>query len=193
MRAVKVKSVKSVGVQPVYDLVMPTNHNFVLENGVVAHNCSYSIVSYNTAYLKHKYPVDFWLAELSAESAKETKLREYSSELGDMILPVDILKSHPTDFLVEDGGKLRPPLLSLKGVGLKFAESFRLFMDNNLESICTRKVSKEKAPEKKSEVKDKPKKTSSRKPKAAIKRKDLITEGLKENTEEEKEGGKEQQ
>ena len=188
MRKVKIKSVKSVGVQPVYDLVMPTNHNFVLENGVVAHNCSYSIVSYNTAYLKHKYPVDFWLAELSAESAKEAKLREYSSELGDMILPVDVLKSHPTDFLVEDGGRLRPPLLSLKGVGSKFAASFRLFMDNDLESICTRKASKEKAPEEKG-VEDKPKKASSRKPKTAIKRKDLITEGLKEDTERGEGGG----
>jgi hypothetical protein len=157
MRKLKVKSVKSLGEQQVYDLVMPTNHNFVLENGTVAHNCSYSIVSYNTAYLKNKYPVDFWLAELSAESGNEDKLREYAGELGDMILPVNILKSHPSEFLIEGEDKLRPPLLTLKGVGTKFAENVRKFLDCDLDSLCTRKpekVKKEKAPKTEKPVKE---------------------------------------
>lgn len=37
-------------------------------------------------------------------------------------LPVDLYKSHPSKFTIEDG-KLRPPLISLKGLGLSVAES----------------------------------------------------------------------
>jgi DNA polymerase-3 subunit alpha len=135
-----------------------------------AHSCSYSIVSYNTAYLKNKHPVDFWLAELSAESDNEEKLREYSGELGEMILPVDILRSHPSEFIIEGEDKLRPPLLTLKGVGTKFAENIRKFMDNDLDSVCTRKpekVKKEKAPKV-----EKP--TKEPKPKA-VKRSELLS------------------
>jgi DNA polymerase-3 subunit alpha len=154
MKKLKVKSVKSLGEQQVFDLVMPTNHNFVLENGTVAHNCSYSIVSYNSAFLKKHYPMDFWLAELSAESADRDKLREYSKELSEMILPADILKSHPSEFTIE-GDKLRPPLSSLKGVGGAFAANLEKFLSFNLEDICSKKIVKEKAPKKESMKKTK--------------------------------------
>ena len=36
----KVVSVKKIGVKPVYDLTVEKNHNFVLSNGILAHNCN---------------------------------------------------------------------------------------------------------------------------------------------------------
>ena len=36
----KIVSIKSVGVRPVYDLTVEKNQNFVLSNGILAHNCN---------------------------------------------------------------------------------------------------------------------------------------------------------
>lgn len=115
MRALKVKSVKPLGIQPVYDVVMPKNHNFILENGAVVHNCSYAIVGYNTAYLKYYYPLEFWTSELTVFSDKEEKLKLYLSFLRDKILQPSISKSHPSDWTIE-GDKIRAPLNIIKGL-----------------------------------------------------------------------------
>ena len=178
MKKIKIKSVKSVGVQPVYDLVMPTNHNFILENGLVVHNCSYALVSYNTAYLKKNHPLDFWLAELSAEAANEDKIREYASELVDILLPIDITKSDPLEYTIE-GNKLRPPLITMKGVGENAAKSLVRFLSaDDLSSIAEKKEEvvaepkqkKEKpAPKEETGSEEKPKKK-----RASVKRKDLV-------------------
>lgn len=36
----KILSIKSVGIRPVYDLTVEKNQNFVLSNGILAHNCN---------------------------------------------------------------------------------------------------------------------------------------------------------
>ena len=122
-------------IQPVYDMEIPNNHNFILANGSIAHNCahstSYGILCHNGIYLKHKYPAHYWLGELSVRDDQET-IRDYLQECSKYILQVDILKSHPTEWLVEDvNGKemLRPPLCSVKGCGHKSVESLKLFME----------------------------------------------------------------
>lgn len=99
-----------------------------------AHSASYAVVSYNTAYLKHKYPLEFWAAELSCEHDNEDKLRLYSELLGSMILQPDILKSHPSKFLIE-GEKLRAPLSSLKGVGESVVMDIQSLLHNDLDSL----------------------------------------------------------
>ena len=56
---IKIVAVKSLGLKTVYDITLPTHHNFVLENGVVASNCPhswhYSIISCLTLGLKSIY------------------------------------------------------------------------------------------------------------------------------------------
>lgn len=134
-----------------------------------SHSASYSIVSYNTAYLKKNYPIDFWLAELSAEAENEDKIREYASELVDILLPVDILKSDSLEYKIE-GNKLRPPLITMKGVGGNAAKHLIDFLNSPLDSIAEKKVVATKEKKEKAPQEEEPKKRT-----ATVKRKDLIS------------------
>lgn len=82
------------------------------------HSTSYAIVCYNMAYLKYHHPMHFWKGMLTTTGGDEKKLKNLLSECGHLILPVDINKSDPQEWLIE-GDKIRPPLLLLKGCGEK--------------------------------------------------------------------------
>ena len=78
---VKIVSRQSLGVQPVYDIGVVHDHNFLLADGPVAANCfnkshttAYGFVTYQTAYLKANYPVEFMSALLSSEIGNSDKL-----------------------------------------------------------------------------------------------------------------------
>ncbi len=45
LKQVKIKSKKSIGVQPVYDLCVPDEHHYILENGIVSHNSGFVYAS----------------------------------------------------------------------------------------------------------------------------------------------------
>lgn len=74
----KIISKKYLGEQEVYDIGVTSrkgNHNFILENDVIASNCfnkahsvSYSILTYVSAYMKTHYPVEFFAALMSTRS-----------------------------------------------------------------------------------------------------------------------------
>lgn len=71
----RVISRKKAGVRPVYDIGVPQAHNFVLENGTVAHNCfnkshsiSYSAITYMCAWLKANYPAEFFCSLMTIRS-----------------------------------------------------------------------------------------------------------------------------
>ena len=74
----KIISKEYLGEQEVYDIGVASpegNHNFILENGLVASNCfnkahsvSYSMLTYITAYMKAHYPVEFFTALMSTRS-----------------------------------------------------------------------------------------------------------------------------
>lgn len=54
---------------------MPSQHNFVLENGTIAHNCSHStgyfLITYACLFLRHNYPLEWWCAILTNATKKE--------------------------------------------------------------------------------------------------------------------------
>lgn len=97
---VKIVSRRFRGEQPTYDIGVSKDHNFVLANGVISANCfnkshstAYAYVTYQTAYLKANYPVEYMTALLSASSGNKDKVRKYrenAEKMGILVLPPDI-------------------------------------------------------------------------------------------------------
>ncbi len=100
---VKIISRKSLGTQSVYDIGVEHDHNFVLANGLVASNCfnkshstAYGYVTYQTAYLKANYPVEYMAALLTASSGNQDKVQKYiatCSSMGIKVQQPDINRS----------------------------------------------------------------------------------------------------
>lgn len=97
---VKIISRKSLGVQHVYDIGVERDHNFLLSNDLVASNCfnkshstAYGYVTYQTAYLKANYPVEYMAALLSFNSGDQDKVQKYIATclaMGIEVEPPDI-------------------------------------------------------------------------------------------------------
>lgn len=83
-----------------------------------SHAAAYSLVSYQTAYLKAHYPVEFMCAVMDLDITNTDKLATFKAEC--KILGIDVLKPDINEslakFSVQDG-KLRYALGAIKGVG----------------------------------------------------------------------------
>ncbi|MBQ7551885.1 MAG: DNA polymerase III subunit alpha [Rickettsiales bacterium] len=88
-----------------------------------AHAVSYTIISYQTAYLKAHYPVEFMVALMNLDINKTDKLNGFVNEATNMgieIIPPDVNESTAT-FSCRDG-KIVYALGAIKGMGVVFAE-----------------------------------------------------------------------
>ncbi len=84
-----------------------------------AHAASYSSVSYQTAYMKANYPVEFMAAVMTAESGDETKIYAAVDECKAMnlsVLPPDVNESGE-GFTVVDESTIRFGLGAVKNLG----------------------------------------------------------------------------
>ncbi|HNS53157.1 MAG TPA: DNA polymerase III subunit alpha, partial [Syntrophales bacterium] len=89
-----------------------------------SHSAAYAMISYQTAYLKTHYPVEFMAALLTSEKGNRDKVIKHISvckEMGIPVLPPDINQS-ALDFSV-DGGNIRFGLAAVKNVGESAIES----------------------------------------------------------------------
>ncbi len=89
-----------------------------------SHAAAYAIVSYQTAYLKHYYPVEFMAALMTSVIDNAGKVAEYiytCRQMGITILPPDI-NTGEGRFSV-DGDKIRYGLAAIKSVGRPVIEA----------------------------------------------------------------------
>ncbi|UZQ53900.1 OB-fold nucleic acid binding domain-containing protein [Trichothermofontia sichuanensis B231] len=92
----KIISRQYLGLQNVYDIGVVQDHNFLLSNGLVASNCfnkshstAYGYVTYQTAYLKANYPVEYMAALLTANSGDQDKVQRYIATCLSMNIQVE--------------------------------------------------------------------------------------------------------
>lgn len=84
-----------------------------------SHSTAYALISYQTAYLKANYPVEFMAALLTCEKDNMDKIARYINECHRMkikILPPDINESF-SQFTVVDDNAIRFGLSAVKNVG----------------------------------------------------------------------------
>ena len=84
-----------------------------------SHSVAYGLITYQTAYLKANYPVEFLKSTLDADIENSEKLIELihsSQELNITILPPDINQSN-SYFTILSDNIIRYGLLGLKGIG----------------------------------------------------------------------------
>ncbi|MFK0734051.1 MAG: OB-fold nucleic acid binding domain-containing protein [Gloeotrichia echinulata GP01] len=93
---VKIVIRKSLGKQNVYDIGVEHDHNFAIKNGLIASNCfnkshstAYGYVTYQTAYLKANYPLEYMAALLTANSGDTEKVQKYINNCTTMGIEID--------------------------------------------------------------------------------------------------------
>lgn len=104
--------------EAVADIIFEQMAKFASYGFNKSHAAAYSLISYQTAYLKAHYPVEFMCAVMTLDLTNTDKLlffRDEVKKMGYQVLTPDINKSN-AEFSVEDG-KIRYALAAVKGVG----------------------------------------------------------------------------
>jgi len=93
---IKIATRKYLGKQNVYDIGVERDHNFAVKNGLIASNCfnkshstAYGYVTYQTAYLKANYPLEYMAALLTANSGDTDKVQRYITNCTNMAISID--------------------------------------------------------------------------------------------------------
>lgn len=93
----EVVSIKRAGRRETFDMEVEGDHNFAVNSGIIAHNCShsaaYGLISWWTAWLKANYPIEFFGALMTSSCGSTDTLARYIDEAmrwSIEILPPDI-------------------------------------------------------------------------------------------------------
>ena len=120
----------------------------------VSHAAAYAVVSYQTAYLKYYYPVEFMAALMTSVIEMPNKVAEYIQvcrQMGIRILPPDI--NHGIYGFSVDSGGIRYGLSAIKSVGRPVIEalvrergergeyrSLKDFIERNISQVNKRAI-----------------------------------------------------
>ncbi|HEV3048844.1 MAG TPA: hypothetical protein VGX50_00965, partial [Longimicrobium sp.] len=129
----RVLSIEYVGEKQTYDLEVPVTHNFVANDIIVhnSHSAAYSLVAYQTAWLKVYYPAEFMAALMSSVVDKIDDVVAYIAQCREMgrfiprvgregieVLPPHVNESNWKFTVVGEGvGRIRFGLGAIRGVG----------------------------------------------------------------------------
>ena len=105
-----------------------------------SHAAAYAVVSYQTAYLKCHYPIEFMAALMTSVRDNTSKVIHYTmncKELGIPMLSPDINEGY-SDFSVADGG-IRFGMSAIKGIGVNVIE--RIVAERKSGGAYTSKIS----------------------------------------------------
>lgn len=142
MKTLKIISKKEIGISESVDLeVEDSSHNFYAEGLVTSnsHACAYSMLTASTAWLKAKYPKEFFLSLLKMTKHEGDSIAEIAKihpeliHFGIKLLPPHIYKSK-VDFSIE-GNDIRFGLSSIKGVAGKTIEKLQKFRKENANKL----------------------------------------------------------
>lgn len=114
-----------------------------------AHAVAYAIISYRTAYMKHRYPRQYMAALLTSVLDNSAKVSEYIAECRDLnirLLPPDVNESE-ADFTVS-GKDIRFGLVAIKNIGRAFIEALMRERSENgpfigFDEFCRRMYGKD--------------------------------------------------
>src|SRR5262249_16482858 len=89
-----------------------------------SHSAPYALLTYQTAYMKANYPVEFLAASMTLDAGNTDKLAEFRAEaqrLGIKVMPPSI--NPPGVALGVEGATIAYSLAALKGVGTQAVEA----------------------------------------------------------------------
>jgi DNA polymerase III alpha subunit len=118
----KIVEFQSLGVKKVYDIEVPKYHNFILENGTIAHNCSHSIsygkISFETAWLKANFPGAFYASLLShEEDQNKINIIIKEAKRAGIKFALPSINHSTTNFHLIDPTTIMYSLTCMKGIG----------------------------------------------------------------------------
>jgi len=142
----RVLEISPAGVTDTYDLSVAGDHNYVAD-GLVVHNshaAAYAVISYQTAYLKANYRLEYMTSLLSHMQGNAEKVATAIVDCrshGIEVLPPDVNQSQPGFCIAEN--RIRFGLGAIRNVGQRAVELIVQARDQDgvfttLEDLCER-------------------------------------------------------
>lgn len=138
----KIIDIEYIGEDETYDVTMQApNHNYVVDSGIVtcnSHSVSYATISYQTAWQKSHYPLEFFTSQLRFAREKQDPHGEINKLVFDArlfnieVCKPNIFKSGVNFELINN--KIYYGLSDIKGIGISAAEKVKnISKEDNLD------------------------------------------------------------